>query len=214
MGQLDGRLVLVTGAAGGAGALVAQRIRAAGGRVIGVDHKAAIGADEMILADLGDRSGIEALCRSIADRPVDILINLAGSGAVGLSIEQLWAGYAIGLIAPAMIARALLPGMKARARGQILTVGAPFGDTPLTGFVKWSSAKAGLKGLSEVLRGELAGSGIVVTHIEPCGGHGGDATERLADRIVEAVIECEPAPVCQRPLVAFGAESLKASPGC
>jgi NAD(P)-dependent dehydrogenase (short-subunit alcohol dehydrogenase family) len=211
VGQFDGRTILITGAAGATGARVTQALRAAGGRVIGVDQAAAIGADEMILADIGGRAAIEALCRSIAGRTVDILINLAGlvgAETAERAIAQLWAGYTTGLIAPAMIARALLPGMTARGHGQIVTVGAPFGDTPLSGFVKWSSAKAGLKGLSEALRGELAGSGVVVTHIDPRG-RPGEGARPLADRIVDAVVGCECAPGAGRPLAEF-----RASPSC
>ncbi|WP_374651020.1 SDR family NAD(P)-dependent oxidoreductase, partial [Rhizorhabdus sp.] len=51
--------------------------------------------------------------------------------------------------------------------GRIVNIGSVFGSIPFAHFVSYSSAKAGLKGFSQALRRELAGSGVEVTHVAP-----------------------------------------------
>jgi len=57
--------------------------------------------------------------------------------------------------------------MKARGRGHIVNIGSVFGSINFAHFVTYSSAKAGLRGFSEGLRREVAGSGIDVTYVAP-----------------------------------------------
>ena len=171
MPQFKDMKIVVTGAAGGIGSLLCRRLTAEGATVIGIDRVACPEAAETIMADLGSFDGIAALGALLADRPVDILVNLAGIQYFGpfheQSPESLWAGYVVNLIAPAMLSRAVLPGMRARGSGRIVNIGSVFGAIPFAHFVSYSSAKAGLKGLSQALRRELAGTGVEVTHIAP-----------------------------------------------
>ena len=209
MKPLEGQNIAVTGAAGGIGTLVSERLRAAGAHVIGIDRLPSVAASESIIGDLGSLDGISALTGELAARPIDGLVNLAGIQFFGPLGEQppenLWLGYVINLIAPAMIARAVLPGMKQRGRGHIVNIGSVFGSIPFAHFVSYSSAKAGLKGLSDALRRELAGSPIDVTHVAPRAVRTAlnsekvlafakvtkmnfDSPELVADRIVRAII--------------------------
>ncbi|MDB5724224.1 MAG: short-chain dehydrogenase [Novosphingobium sp.] len=209
---LNGKTVLVTGAAGGIGTLVTRQLQAGGTRVVGIDRVPSPQADDMILADLGTYDGIATLCEEIAFRPVDVLVNLAGIQYFGplkdQPLDNLWTGYVINLIAPAMLSRAVLPGMKKRREGRIVNIGSVFGAIPFAHFASYSSAKAGLKGLSEALRRELAGTGIEVTHVAPRAVHTAlnsdkvlafakltkmnmDAPELVANRIVAAIAKGE-----------------------
>jgi short-subunit dehydrogenase len=143
---------------------------------------------------------------------VDILVNLAGIQYFGplrdQSLENLWAGYVINLVAPAMLTRSVLPGMRQRRAGRIVNIGSVFGAIPFAHFVSYSSAKAGLKGFSQALRRELSGSGVAVTHIAPRAVRTAlnseqvlaladitkmnmDPPELVADRIVSAMIKGE-----------------------
>jgi short-subunit dehydrogenase len=210
--QLDGQRVLVTGAAGGIGTLVTRRLQAAGAYVVGIDRVPSTEADDMIQADLGSYDGIAALCATLAGQRVDVLLNLAGIQYFGplkdQSLENLWAGYVINLIAPAMLSRAVLADMKARCQGRIVNIGSVFGAIPFAHFASYSSAKAGLKGLSEALRRELAGTGVAVTHVAPRAVRTAlnsdkvlafakltnmnmDSPELVADRIVAAIAHGE-----------------------
>jgi len=84
-----------------------------------------------------------------------------------------------------------------------------FGAIPFAHFASYSSAKAGLKGLSDALRREVAGSGVEVTHIAPravkttlasakvmefaaATGMHMDAPEAVAARIVAAIADGTP----------------------
>ncbi|MEA1086349.1 SDR family NAD(P)-dependent oxidoreductase [Sphingomonas sp. CD22] len=205
---LDGRRAVLTGAAGGLGTLLAARLRAAGVHVTGIDRIAGTRCNETIVSDLADRTALAALADRLADRHVDILLNVAGLQYFGpideQGVERIALGYAVNLVAPAALAAAVTPQMIARGDGQIVNIGSVMGAIPFPYFTTYSSAKAGLKGLSQALRRELRGRGIAVTHVAPRAVRTGfntptierfmaltkmtaDAPDGVADRIVAAV---------------------------
>ena len=171
MSRLKGETIVLTGIAGGIGSLVADRLRAEGARIIGVDRIASDRADEMLIADLGTFDGLADLSTALASRDVDGLINLAGIQYFGPFVDQspegIWAGYIINLIAPVLLTRALMPQFRTRGTGRIVNIGSVFGAIPFAHFVTYSSAKAGLKGFSDALRREYAGTDVSVTHVAP-----------------------------------------------
>ncbi len=209
MKPLEGKQVILTGAAGGIGSLVATKLRSAGAIVTGVDRIDCPACDETIIADLATQDGLAALSAKIAARPVDILVNIAGLQYFGPFEQQpadnIWLGFAVNLIAPATLSRAVLPRMLARGRGQIVNIGSMLGAIKYPFFASYSSSKAGLQGLSEGLRRELHGSGVAVTYIAPRAARTAfnspavmrfmeltkmqtDEPEFVADRIVAAII--------------------------
>ena len=209
MSRLDGERIVLTGIAGGIGSLVAQRLRDAGAHVIGVDRFESELADDMMIADLGSFEGLTTVGNALQLCEVDGLINLAGIQYFGPFAEQspesVWAGYVINLVAPAMLTRALMPRFKARGTGRIVNIGSVFGAIPFAHFVTYSSAKAGLKGFSDALRREYAGTDVSITHIAPRAVRTAlnspkvlafadatkmamDSPEHVADRIVAAVV--------------------------
>ncbi|MEO8308606.1 MAG: SDR family NAD(P)-dependent oxidoreductase [Pseudomonadota bacterium] len=171
MQPLEGQRVVVTGAAGGIGTLVAQRLRARGARVVGIDRVPCPACDESIVGDLSAPEGVAAIAAGLGSRPVDVLVNLAGIQYFGpferQDAQSVWLGFAVNLIAPVVLSQAVLPQMRARNAGQIVNIGSVFGAIPFAHFVTYSSAKGGLRGFSDALRRELNGSGIRVTHIAP-----------------------------------------------
>lgn len=214
MSRLEGRKLVVTGAAGGIGSLVCALFRAEGAHVTGVDRVPCEGCDESIVADLSTPQGLEELSMQLAGRRVDILANIAGIQYFGpaerQSAQSIWLGYAVNLIAPVTLIRAVLPQMQARGDGQIVNVGSVLGAINYPYFAAYSSSKAGLKGFSEGLRRELSGMGIAVTYIAPRAvrtafnnaevnrfmamtGMTADDPQHVARQIVEAVIarRCE-----------------------
>ncbi|MCL6684487.1 SDR family NAD(P)-dependent oxidoreductase [Sphingomonas alba] len=170
-GRLKGKTVVLTGAAGGIGSLLCHELRAAGATVVGVDRVDCSEADETIVADLASQEGLKALNSRIAQRHVDILVNLAGMQHFGpfdrQGPEQIWTCYAVNLIAPATLTRCVLPQMQARGAGQIVNIGSVLGAVNYPYFAAYSSSKAGLRGLSDALRRELDKSGIAITYIAP-----------------------------------------------
>ena len=209
MRRLDGQQVVLTGAAGGIGSLVAARLRDCGAWVVGVDRVACTTCDESIIADLSSESGLADLSLDLAARRVDILVNIAGVQYFGPMERQapasIWLGYVVNLIAPATLIRAILPQMQARKTGQIVNIGSVMGAINYPFFAAYSSSKAGLQGLSEGLRRELHGLGIAITHIAPRAvrtafnnsdvnrfmdltGMAADDPAVVADRIVAAIV--------------------------
>lgn len=212
MSTLDGLRILVTGAAGGIGSLVAKRLSAAGAHVTGIDRVPCSHCACSIEADLGSQEGIAALVRALDQVRCDVLVNMAGLQYCGPLVVQppaaLWAGYVVNLIAPAMLTQAVLPAMIARGRGRIVNIGSMLGIIPFAHFAAYSSTKAGLKGLSDALRRELADSGVEVTHISPravrtpslpasvvafaaATGMHMDQPDEVAERIVAAIADGE-----------------------
>lgn len=170
--QFEGRRILLTGGSGALGGRIAERIVNAGGQVTVIDRDVPrTDGVAFIQGDLSSFNGIEALAVSVAARDWDILINLAGIQHFGPfeaeSAAHLNATYMVNLIAPARLAQAVLPAMKARGEGQIVNVGSIFGSINFAHFASYSSSKAGLRALSQALRRELAGTGIGVTYIAP-----------------------------------------------
>ncbi len=171
MQRLDGKTVVITGAAGGLGAPVARLLGAAGAHVIGVDRAPCPICHESIAADLSDDAALEALARRLGEQTPDILVNIAGIMRFGLHesqpITDLALCYRINLLVPAVLARAVAAPMRARASGQIVNIGSVLGAIPYPWFAAYSSSKAGLAALSQGLRRELTGSGVTVTHVNP-----------------------------------------------
>ncbi len=210
MRRLEGKRIVVTGAAGGIGSLVAALLRVQGAHLTGVDRVDCPPCDETIIADLSTEPGLQALSAALALRHVDILVNIAGVQYFGPIERQdpanILLGYTVNLIAPATLIRAVLPQMQARRSGQIVNIGSVMGSINYPYFATYSSSKAGLKGLSEGLRREIQGFGIDVTHISPRAaktafnsaavnrfmemtGMTADAPETVALRIVAAIVE-------------------------
>lgn len=178
------RQIVVTGAAGGIGSLVAAQLAAAGANVIGVDRADCPNCAETLRTDLSTEAGLADLSADLAGRRVDILVNLAGIQNFGPLAAQSPAGirlgFAVNLIAPVTLARAVLPQMLERGAGHIVNIGSVMGSIAYPHFAAYSSSKAGLRGFSEALRRELHGLGIAVTHIAPRAARTGFNDSRVA----------------------------------
>lgn len=171
MRMLEGRRVVLTGAAGGIGSLVARGLQEAGAEVLGVDRVACPGCSESVAGNLGSLDGIRRVAAGLAGRHVDVLLNLAGVQYFGpferQPDESVQLGYTVNLLAPTLLSQAVLPQMKARNAGQIVNIGSVFGAIPFAHFATYSAAKAGLRALSEALRREVAGTSVRVSHVAP-----------------------------------------------
>jgi len=206
---LEGKAIVLTGAAGGIGSLLARELSGAGATVTGVDRIECPDCAESLIADLGSSDGLAALTTELATRHVDILINLAGIQYFGPFERQdpaaIWTGYIVNLVAPAMLMRAVVPQMLARGDGQLAAIGSVMGAVNYPHFAVYSSSKCGLRGLCEGLRREVAHSGVAVTYIAPRAVRTGfnDATvNRFLD--VAKMRADDPAVVAQRIARAIG----------
>jgi 3-oxoacyl-[acyl-carrier protein] reductase len=183
---LAGRVVLVTGSSRGIGAEIAAKAAGEGATVAvhyhrfrdgaqaTLDRARAVGAEAMAFgADLADGSQAEELVRAVIDRfgRVDALVNNAGRTQVGpfLEIEPaVWDDVLrTDLTAAFHTCRAVLPCMLERGAGSIVNVASRLGQMGVAETAAYSSAKAGLIGLTRALAREFGPHGIRVNAVAP-----------------------------------------------
>lgn len=181
-------IVFVTGASAGFGAAIARRFARDGARVIVSGRRgdrlqalaAELGPNLLPLEfDVRDRAAVQAAVAALpADfAEVDLLVNNAGL-ALGLEPAQRadlddWEQMVDTNIKGLMyMTHALLPGMVARRRGQVINLGSTAGEWPYAGGNVYGGTKAFVRQFSLNLRADLAGTPVRVTDIEPglCGG--------------------------------------------
>ncbi len=180
----EGRIALVTGATSGFGEAMARRIVAAGGQVIATGRRAArlealakdLATDRLVTRELDvtSEASIAGLLPSLpaAFGAIDILYNNAGL-ALGLGKaheaslsdwETMIATNVTGLV---RITRAVLPGMVARNRGDVLNLSSVAASYPYPGGNVYGATKAFVRQFSLNLRADLIGTKVRVTSIEP-----------------------------------------------
>jgi NAD(P)-dependent dehydrogenase (short-subunit alcohol dehydrogenase family) len=190
-----GRVVLLTGAAGGIGRAMTEALLAAGHAIAAVDRDRAalekltaqFGAakDRLhpIAADLSRESGCQSAVAAARSRfgAIEAVINNAGIGMSSVrpdaearapGIEELtpeiWDGFmAIFVRAPIVLVRAALPDMKRGGFGRIVNNTTSY--VTMLRVLPYGAAKAALESMSAVWAKELDGSGITVNVLVPGG---------------------------------------------
>ena len=180
--RFDGRVAIVTGAAGGIGGATAHRLAAEGATVVVNDvnapaTEAVVGAITSAgghavagVADITDEDAVQHLvAATIADHGhVDILVNNAGGAMPGTSWGPVltssladWQGFlALNLTAAFLCTRAVLPSMLERGRGHVVSVGSISGTNGQMGGAGYAAAKAGLAAFVASVAKEVGAQGV------------------------------------------------------
>jgi short-subunit dehydrogenase len=174
------KTVVLTGATGGIGRAIAERLNAEGARLVlvarnlqrlteFVDTLVADG-HRVVPADIGDDSGRRRVVEACRDAEVSLLINAAGVGDFGLfedqtadSIRRL---VGVNLLGPMLLTLDLLPLLEKR-ESCIINIGSTFGSIGYPGFSSYCASKFGLRGFTEALRRELGDGGTRVAYLAP-----------------------------------------------
>jgi short-subunit dehydrogenase len=179
--QLEGKTIVLTGAAGGMGALIANALAGCGARLVLTDINQQsleelanrLGVDHMAVpADLCTAEGREQLVGSCRDlQAIDMLINAAGMSEYALLenqyAEKIERMMAINLVVPMLLCQQLIPQLKRRPEAMIVNMGSTFGSIGHAGFAAYCASKFGLRGFTETLRRELSDTGIQVLYFAP-----------------------------------------------
>ncbi|MFE7616956.1 2,3-dihydro-2,3-dihydroxybenzoate dehydrogenase [Streptomyces sp. NPDC057496] len=194
-GTLAGRRALVTGAGQGIGAAVARALAAQGAHVAATDRRAegveALAAEhaaaEHAVVDGGSKPGgitpyamdvtdaaaVHSVVDTVTTRhgPLDILVNVAGilrpGPAAELSDEDWAATFAVNTTGVFHTARAVAPGMAARGRGSIVTVGSNAAGVPRVHMGAYAASKAASAMYTKCLGLELARTGVRCNVVAP-----------------------------------------------
>ena len=188
MSALGDKVALVTGSSRGIGAATAKLFAQRGARVVvhGRDETAlsdvqaeierAGGKVMCVVADVTKFTEIEAMRHQIEQEfgPIDVLVaNAGGSYTMPGPLEQIsedgWHASVNGnLTATFLTIKSVLPGMKERKSGNIITISSTAGRTPHPQApMPYAAAKAGIQMLTQVVAAQVGPFGIRANCIAP-----------------------------------------------
>jgi NAD(P)-dependent dehydrogenase (short-subunit alcohol dehydrogenase family) len=174
---MNGKVVVVTGASGALGRVVAEVALLRGARVAGIDHtpsQIAASPDriEIGTVDLSDAAQAKTAIDTVATHfgKVDALINIAGGFAFEAVAEgdpKTWQRmYALNVLTALNAARAAIPHLAASSSARIVNIGAMGALQAGAGMGPYAASKAGVHRLTEALAAEWKGK-ITVNAVLP-----------------------------------------------
>jgi 3-oxoacyl-[acyl-carrier protein] reductase len=157
------RVAIVSGAAGGLGAPIAERLSADGFSVAGFDRE----------VDVTDAAAVRSFVAGVESDvgPPSVVVTAAGvqrTGPSELVDPEDWAHVLeVNLTGTWNVIQAALPGMLDRRSGRIVTISSEVGMGGLPGYAAYAASKGGVIGLTKALARELAPRGISVNSVAP-----------------------------------------------
>jgi len=228
--DLSGRAALVTGAGGGIGAAVAQRLAEQGAAVLVTDvDPAAARATASYITDNGgtaanaeldvrDRAAADAATAAAAELgsgSLHIVVNNAGVTAPAMfrdtSEESMLQQLDIHLVGTFRCSQAALPYLPTDGTGRIINVTSSAGLVGTLGQVNYSAAKSGIVGLTKSLAKELARKQIAVNALAPAAATPMTETIRTDPKFAEQMLNRIPMRRWAEPEEVAGAFAFLAS---
>lgn len=226
--RLDGRVALVTGAAGGMGTAICRLFIARGATVVLTDASdavVALAADvdaTGIVHDVTDPAAAERVVAEALDRHgrLDVLVNNAGWDRPALFADtdpDMWRRViAVNYVGVLACSRAALPALRAAGAGCIVSVASDLARVGGWGEAVYAGAKAAVVAFSKSLAREVARDGIRVNCVSPAVTDTGFremlAADPVGGRIVEGAIRATPMRRAARPDEIAEAVAFLASP--
>jgi 3-oxoacyl-[acyl-carrier protein] reductase len=195
MFDLNGKVVLITGATGGIGKSIARKMREKGAKLILSGTRQDVlnnivsefgNEAKGIVTDLNDKDDIISLADE-AEKcfgQIDVLINNAGVTADNLFMrmkDEDWEKVInINLTAAMRLTRQVIRGMIKKRFGRVIFISSVVGYTGNAGQTNYSASKSALVGLTKSLALEVASRGITCNLIAP-GFISTPMTDKLSD---------------------------------
>lgn len=179
--QVQDKVAVVTGAAGGIGAALAEALLAAGARVVVSDvdaERLAATAERLgVVPVAGDASSEECIAAMIAAAeehfgPVDLYVANAGVGdgsGLAATEDQWQQALDVNLLAHVRAARRLVPGWVERGSGYFVSTASAAGLLTQIGSATYSATKHAAVGFAEWLAVTHGDDGIGVSCLCPMG---------------------------------------------
>jgi NAD(P)-dependent dehydrogenase (short-subunit alcohol dehydrogenase family) len=159
------RVALVTGAAGGFGTAIVERLRAEGFDVVGGDLPG---------LDVTDKASVDRFVAVALDEHgrVDVLVNNAGVAGPQVPVEEYpldeWRRVVeVNLTGTFLCLQRCIPPMRERGYGRVVNIASIAGKEGNPNMSAYSAAKAGVIALTKAAGKELARSGILVNCVVP-----------------------------------------------
>lgn len=198
--SLNGKIALVTGAAGGIGSAISRELHAQGAAVALADLRP--DAAESLATELNDLRAGSALTVGvdIADTDdtqravaavrgslgeIDVLVNNAGIDKIEPFVDSTpdtWRRIIdVNLLGTITMTRAVLDPMLERGSGRLINIASDAGRVGSSGEVVYSATKGGVIAFTKALAREIAGKGVTSNCICP-----GPTDTALLDQVAEA----------------------------
>jgi short-subunit dehydrogenase len=217
--KLHGKVVVITGASRGIGAAVANAVVSNGARV-GLIARTAEDLESILagvggrgataIADVGDRAALAGAIDALEAElgPADVLVANAGIGAYGtfadMSIDELERLVQVNVLGTMYAIKAVLPGMIARKRGHIVTIGSIAGRIGSPFEAVYSATKFAGVGLTEAMALEVEPYGIGVSVVNP-----GPVATKFGDARGHPYDRARPKPVSADAVAAAVVDSIE-----
>jgi 2-hydroxycyclohexanecarboxyl-CoA dehydrogenase len=167
--------VVVTGAGGGIGRAIAERLARDRREVVGIDLKFSGDHPHLAVAvsqDIGDSTGFRAALAKIAgERKVTGLVNCAGISRLGRFVEEDEAWWRklveINFMAPLIACQALIPAMIDNGGGAVVNITSDSSRAGAAGEAVYSGTKGGLAAFSKSLAQEVGRFKVTVNCVSP-----------------------------------------------
>ena len=183
--RFEGKVAIVTGGVQGIGRAIVLRLASEGAKVAFIDLQEEGGAkvvEEIKAAgsegyfekvSITDTPAVQQFVKNVEAKfgQIDILVNSVGADIqapfIKLAEQDIDNSLAINLKGHAMITQAVLPGMKERQYGKVVTISSDAGLVGQSYSSMYSACKAGILGMSKAIAREMAKKGITVNVVCP-----------------------------------------------
>ncbi len=202
--DVNGKVVLITGASEGIGAATARLLTARGAKVAvaarSIDRlkevTGELGDSFAVRVDMTQDASITAMVDAVVGNygRIDVLVNNAGRAlrarVADVTIADFQSIVDLNVYGPLLAMQAVIPHMRKQGGGSIVNVSSNVSKMAIPTIGAYAATKYALNGLTLTARGELADDGIIVTVMHP----GQTATNFGKNAMVDAAMASAPSP--------------------